>query len=147
MPVTHLRGASLVLVLAVAPAAALAEGGLPDDVVGGTAITLEEVRANSAEVFEAFAGQDGGPVSRQEFLGTDIPKKILPDQPDRAVLADLFTTLDADSDGRLTRAEWNERLESDLQMIDQDGDGRITVEELANARENIGFGDALGMIF
>lgn len=152
MPMTRLRDASRVLtvlplLLAFAPVAALAERGLPQDVVDGAPITLEEVRANSKAVFDAIAGQDGGPVSRQEFLETEIPGHVLPARPDRGVLDSLFTTLDADGDGSLTRAEWNARIESDLQMLDADGDGEITVEELANARENIGFGDAVEMIF
>ncbi len=36
---------------------------------------------------------------------------------------------------------------SDLTFSDANDDGKITLKELSNARENIGIGDALEMIF
>ncbi|MEI4235315.1 hypothetical protein [Roseovarius sp. D22-M7] len=71
----------------------------------------------------------------------------MPEDTDRDLLQGLFSVLDMNSDGELTRAEWNERIESDLAFADANEDGRITLEELSNARENIGIGDALGLIF
>jgi hypothetical protein len=47
----------------------------------------------------------------------------------------------------LTRAEWNERIASDLSSADENEDGKITLGELSRARENLSIGDALKIIF
>jgi len=41
-----------------------------------------------------------------------------------------FDRLDADGDGRITRAEMEERRSRHFERMDADGDGRITVAEL-----------------
>ena len=131
------------------PAALAAQGALdlPDEVMDGFSITLAEVRANSEAVFDAFASTDSREISRQEFLSKKLPERISPAQSDGQLLEKLFKVLDVDGDGQVTRAEWNRRLDEDLTFADEDEDGRITLKELANARENLSFGDALGMIF
>jgi Ca2+-binding EF-hand superfamily protein len=125
----------------------LAQTDLPQDVTDGFYITLEEVRANSRELFSTFAGPDGGSVSQQEFVSTELPTDVVPGENNRELLQDLFGVLDADGDGQLTRSEWEDRIERDLSFADENNDGRITLKELANARENLDIGDALGMLF
>ncbi len=71
----------------------------------------------------------------------------MPEEADRELLQRLFSVLDLNADGQLTRAEWNQRIWSDLAFADANDDGKITLKELSNARENIGIGDALEMIF
>ena len=138
------------------PAAAIILGGivtadaavdLPPEVTDGFYVTLEEVRANSAALFDAFAGPDGGPISRREFISTDLPDKIVPQQHEGQLLERLFSALDANGDGQLTWVEWDQRISMDLEFADQDEDGRITLKELANAPENLGIGEALGLFF
>ena len=145
---------SLVMTAAVSaalglPAAVAAQGtlDLPDDVMDGFSITLAEVRANSDAVFNAFASTGTREISRQEFLRKKLPERVSPSQSDTQLLEKLFEVLDVDGDGQVTRAEWNQRLDEDLTFADEDEDGRITLKELANARENLSSGDALGMIF
>lgn len=120
---------------------------LPPDVIEGFYITLDDVRAKSNEVYDALASAAGDPISKDEFVGTQLPDKVVPEETDRELLQRLFSVLDMNADGQLTRAEWNERIESDLAFVDENEDGKITLKELSNARENIGIGDALGMIF
>ena len=72
---------------------------------------------------------------------------MLANKPERALLEKLFGLLDANSDGQVSISEWNSRIERDLQFADQNGDGRITLKELANARQNVSFGETLGMVF
>ena len=137
---------STLLLMAVA-SPAFGQANFPADVTDGFYITLEEIRANSAAVFETFAGPGGGPISQEQFVSTELPQDIVPGESDRALLERLFGVLDANDDGQLTRAEWNEQIETDLAFADQNEDGRITLKELANARENLGIGDAIGMVF
>lgn len=138
----------LVLVLAL-PAFTSAEEvlELPPDVVEGFYVTLDDVRAKSDEVYDALAGVAGDPISKSDFVGRNLPEDIVPKQTDRELLQNLFGLLDANGDGQLTRAEWNERIASDLSSADENEDGKITLEELSRARENLSIGDALKMIF
>lgn len=129
------------------PAAALAQSEVPSDIADGMYITVEEVRANSEQTFAFFAGADGGPISRQEFVTADVPSTIIADKPERPLLERLFGLLDANGDGQLSRTEWRDRINRDLQFADANGDGRITLKELSNARANMSVGDALGMVF
>lgn len=59
------------------PAAASAASAvdLPEAALDGFYITLDEVRANSREFFNAFAGPDGGPISHQEFVTKKLPEQ------------------------------------------------------------------------
>lgn len=135
------------LLLAALVAPAQAQRPLPQEVSDGFYVTVDEVRANSRETFMAFAGEDGGPISRQEFVETDLEPEIGPSGRNPEMLGRLFDLLDADDDGRLTRTEWQEQIERDVAFADENEDGRITLKELANARENMGIGDAVEMIF
>ena len=132
-----------------APSAEAADSrlSLPPAVVEGAYVTLEDIRANSAKVFEAFAGPDGGPIPRKSFISSTLPPSLGPEGQDPQLLRKLFEVLDANGNDRLTREEWNRQIEKDISFADQNGDGRITLKELANARENMGIGDALEMIF
>ena len=118
----------------------------PASLADNSSITLEEVRAHSQAVFDAFAGQSGGAISEETFLSADIPPGILASRTDRSVLKRLFKVLDANADGTLTRQEWKERISKDLDAADMNDDGKITVEELATAREKMGLGGALEML-
>lgn len=120
---------------------------LPPDVIEGFYITLDDVRARSDEVYDVLAGAAGDPISKDFFVGAKLPDKVVPEQANRELLQRLFGVLDMNSNGKLTRAEWNQRIESDLAFADENEDGKVTLKELSNARENIGIGDALGMIF
>lgn len=122
-------------------------GALPRDVADGAYVTLEEVRANSRDTFEAFAGEGAEAVTRMKFIQTELSDGVGPAGSDSGLLEKLFGELDADGDGLLTLDEWNRQIESDLAFADENEDGRVTLKELANARENMGIGDALGMIF
>jgi hypothetical protein len=134
-------------ILALVATQVHAQQGLPQEVVDGFYVTLEEVRENSRQTFLAFAGPGGGPVSRDQFVGTSLPERIGPPGRNPTLLDKLFGLLDSDNDGKLTMAEWEKQINKDLAFADENDDGRITLKELANARENIGLGDAIGMIF
>jgi Ca2+-binding EF-hand superfamily protein len=125
----------------------LSQSPLPSSVTDGMYITLAEVRANAARMFDLIAGSDGGPIPKSEFVSVKLPKDILPDTADQTLLAKLFEQLDADGDDRLTRQEWERRINRDLSFADSNGDGRVSMKELANARQNMSLGDALGMVF
>lgn len=135
----------LILSSAIASPAA-AQSDVPSSVADGMYITVAEVRSNSMDVFQAFAGADGGPIPKERFLSTEIGE-LVPNTPNRKALEKLFSALDANSNGQLTLSEWQRRLDRDLQFADQNEDGKITLKELANARKNMSFGDALGMVF
>ncbi|WP_126172246.1 hypothetical protein [Altericroceibacterium xinjiangense] len=120
---------------------------LPSEVTDGMYITVDEVRSNSMDTFEFFAGPSGGPISKQQFVSSEVPSDVMPNKPERPLLEKLFGLLDADSNGQLTLSEWRSRINRDLAFADQNSDGRITLKELANARKNMGVGDALGMVF
>ena len=128
-------------------ASAQAPLDLPAEVSDGFSVTVEEVRANSEAVFDAFAGPEGGPIPRARFVETELPSELGPSAPDRQMLEKLFSVLDTDGDDRLTRAEWSERIDSDLAFADENGDGRITLKEVTEARENLGLGEALNVLF
>lgn len=143
-----MRNAALATVVLAALALPAGAGSpLPQSVTDGFYITLEEVRQKSAETFRAFAGPNGPPITQEQFVGTDLPPEVGPEGRDPALLRSLFGQLDVDGNGRLTRQEWDEQIASDLSFADGNGDGRITLKELSNARENMGVGDALGMLF
>jgi Ca2+-binding EF-hand superfamily protein len=110
-------------------------------------ITLAEVRANSEKTYQYFAGAGGSPISEQQFLSVRVPDDVLENSSKSDFLKRLFGLLDADSDGQVTFSEWQNQIDRDLQFADENGDGRITLKELSNARENMSFGDALGMVF
>ncbi len=143
---------ALILVMAVpafTPAVTSAEEvlELPPDVVEGFYVTLDDVRARSDAVYDALAGAAGEPISKSDFTGRNLPDDIVPEQTDRELLQKLFGLLDGNGDGQLTRAEWNERIASDLGSADANEDGKITLGELSRARENLNIGDALDIIF
>ena len=140
--------ATRLAVLALAlPTIAAAQTVLPPDIADDGSVTLEEVRANSALLFDRLAGPDGSPIPRERFVDIALPPDLLPEGSDRALLASVFDLLDGDGNGRLTRGEWVAGIERELGFADADGDGRITLEELATARENLDLGDALGIVF
>ena len=139
---------ALALVLAI-PAVTSAQEtiDLPTDVIEGFYITLDDVRTRSDKVYDALAGAAGDPISKDDFVETKLPDKVVPEDTDRELLQKLFGVLDVNGNGQLTRAEWNERINSDLTFADANDDGKITLKELSRARQNIGIGDALEMIF
>lgn len=139
----------LVLLVLAIPAVTSAQETieLPPDVIEGFYITLDDMRARSDEVYNVLAGAVGDPISKEHFVATRLPDKVVPKDTDRELLQKLFSVLDVNADGQLTRTEWNERIESDLTFADANKDGKITLKELSNARENISFGDALQMFF
>lgn len=126
---------------------AQAESALPQQVSDGFYVTLEEVRENSSETFMAFAGPGGGPVSREEFISTELGDRIGSAEDNTQLLDRLFGHLDVDGNGQLTREEWSQQINKDLSFADANDDGRITLKELSNARENMSVGDAIGMLF
>lgn len=135
------------LVMAAIATPALAQMDLPHDLTDGSYVTLEEVRANSRKVFAAFAEPGDGPIPRERFVSKILPAEVVPSMPDRQLLERLFDALDANGDAHLARAEWEDQINRDLAFADENEDGRITLKELANARENIGIGDAISMLF
>ncbi|MGY9049895.1 MAG: hypothetical protein ACKVKF_23360 [Rhodobacterales bacterium] len=139
---------ALVLVLAI-PTFTSAQQSLelPPDVVEGFYVTLDDVRAKSDAVYDALAGAAGDPISKSNFTARNLPDNIVPEETDRELLQNLFGLLDANGDGQLTRAEWDERIASDLRSADENEDGKITLGELSHARENLSIGDALKIIF
>lgn len=145
------RGVAAAVMAAAAglPAAAQSgdQGRLPQQVADDFYVTVQEVRANSRATFESFGGAGGQPVSKQEFVTTDLAERIGPSGSNERLLGRLFDLLDADDSGKVTLAEWNQQIEQDLSFADGNGDGRISLKELSNARKNMGVGDALGLIF
>ncbi len=141
-------------IAAAAALAALAASGaqakevpFPEEASDGFYTTLEEIRANSLQTFRSFAADGEGPIPRQDFVSAEVPPSVIAAPNQQALLGQLFGVLDENDDGMLTRAEWEAQLAEDLRFLDENEDGRVTVREMANARENIGFGDALGMLF
>ena len=128
----------------ISPAAA--QEGLPKSVTDGMYVTVDEVRAKSERTFEAFAGAGATSVTRDKFVSTKVPESIMP-SGGGDLLGKLFSLLDANSDGTLTISEWRQRLQKDIQFADNNGDGKITLKELAKARQNMSVGDALEMAF
>jgi putative lipase involved disintegration of autophagic bodies len=141
----RLGSAGLCAVASAAPVGAASE--LPRSLKDGERVTLQEVRAASAETFDALAGDGADSVSRDVFADHDLPVAGAEGAAAGDMLGAAFDRMDLDGDGVLTRAEWNEALEKDLGFADEDEDGFITMRELANARENFGVGDAIGMMF
>ena len=93
----------LISAMALWPAVpAAAQTDLPPEVVDGMYITVAEIRSNSLDTFQAFAGPDGGPVSKSEFLATRLPSSLLPNKSEEELMTRLFSLLDANSDGKLT---------------------------------------------
>lgn len=129
------------------PSAAAAQSDLPGAITDGMYMTLAEIRSNSMDAFEVFAGPEGGPIARSEFVSTKVPPGTLESESERQLLDRLFGVLDANSNGEVSLSEWRSGLEKDLQFADQNDDGRVTLKELANAKANMSFGDALGMVF
>ncbi len=124
-----------------------AQNTLPAHMADDLYITLAEIRANSLDTFLFFSGPDGGPISKQKFVTTNLPDGVLEKQPDRPLLERLFGMLDANSNGELSLFEWKSGIDRDLKFADQNNDGRITLKELSTARQNMNFGDAIEMIF
>ncbi len=124
-----------------------AQNTLPGQIADDFYITLAEIRANSLDTFLYFSGPSGGPISKQEFVTTNLPSGILENQPKRPLLERLFGMLDANSNGEVSLFEWKSGLDRDLEFADQNNDGRITLKELSNVRQNMNFGDAIEMIF
>lgn len=54
-------------------------------------------------------------------------------QGERPSIDEIFTQMDSDNDGQLSKSEVKGPLENDFSTIDVDGDGYITKEELTNA--------------
>lgn len=139
------------------PAAAQQRADRPADRSGGYAlppaaldslyVTLEDVRRHSREIFDRLSGGGEGPIPRKTFLAARLPERVVAADKRRELLERLFGLLDADGDGRLTRHEWNDRIDSDMRFADRNDDGRITLDELANAKRNLGLGDLLGRLF
>ena len=128
----------------ISPAAA--QDGLPKSVTDGMYVTVAEVRQKSEKTFEAFAGPGATSVTREKFVSTKVPASIMPNSGGD-LLAKLFSLLDANSDGTLTISEWRQRLQKDIQFADENGDAKITLKELAKARQNMGVGEALEVAF
>lgn len=124
-----------------------AQNTLPAHIADDLYITLAEIRANSLDTFLFFSGPDGGPISKQEFVTTNLPDGVLEKQLERPLLERLFGLLDANSNGELSLFEWKSGIDRDLKFADQNNDGRITLKELSTARQNMNFGDAIEMIF
>lgn len=129
------------------PSAAAAQSDLPGAITDGMYMTLAEIRSNSMDAFEVLAGPEGGPIARSQFVSTKVPPGTLESKSERQLLDRLFGVLDANSNGEVSLSEWRSGLEKDLQFADQNDDGRVTLKELANAKPNMSFGDALGMVF
>lgn len=141
-----MKSIALGLATLVLASPAAAQTAIPSEIADGMYITVDEVRANSMDTFEYFAGPSGGPISKQEFISTEVPDNILANASEGALLERLFGLIDANSDGQISLSEWRSGINRDLQFADQNSDGRITLKELSNARENMSFGDALGMV-
>ncbi|PJK29920.1 hypothetical protein [Minwuia thermotolerans] len=120
---------------------------LPASVMDGFYVTLADIRANSRAVFDGFVGSEDGAVTRAEFVGNPLPAKAGPAGHNPELRREAFGLLDADDDGRLTYAEWSTQIDRDVSFADENEDGRISLTELASARENMGLGDMIGMLF
>jgi Ca2+-binding EF-hand superfamily protein len=138
------HAAARVAVLSAAVGFAAGAGAQGPELDGDT--TLSEVRAESHAVFDRLAGPDGT-ITRADLAAAEIDLDAVPEAERAAFEERLFNALDADGDGSVTRAEWDERLSQDLSFADADGDGRITLEELAAARDELSAWEALGLMF
>ncbi|MET1755938.1 hypothetical protein ABVV53_10780 [Novosphingobium sp. RD2P27] len=134
------------LAAALASKPAFAQTNLPSELTDGMYITLAEIRSNSMDAFEVFAGPQGGPISKQQFLSPGFPKTFWKTSLSGPFWR-LFTAMDANGDGQVALSEWRSRTERDLQFADGNGDGRVTLKELANARKSMSFGESLGLMF
>lgn len=78
-----LRGTLYGLFMTALATPTLAQMDLPRDLPDGFYVTLDEIRANSQKVFQAFAGSEGGPISMADFTSKKLPADVVPAQPDR----------------------------------------------------------------
>lgn len=69
---------------------AAAQTDLPPEVVDGMYIAVAEIRSNSLDTFETFAGPDGGPTSQSDFLATPLPSSLLPNMSEEELITRLF---------------------------------------------------------
>lgn len=113
---TSVRTALLLALVAPAVTSAQETVTLPPDVIEGFYITLDDVRTRSDELHDALARVAGAPISEANFVGRRLPDKIVPEDTGRGLLHRPVSVLDMNGDGQLTRAEWNERIESDWHL-------------------------------
>jgi Ca2+-binding EF-hand superfamily protein len=143
----HVRTLAAAAVALLAATVASAEINLPPALMRGGSITVAELRDHLDATFDAIAGQGIRSIAKPRFIQLEISKTVVPETPNRQLLERLFPLLDANEDGVLTRAEFKKQINRKLTFADEDGDGKITLQELANAKKNMGVGDALSMIF
>ncbi len=138
---------AVVALLGGAAGVGAAQDTLPDEVTQGKTVTVAKIRANSEKVFDAIAGAGQSSITRSAFVSNVLQQKIATGSPDHDLLSRLFPLLDANGDGVLTRSEFGRRIDSEIGFADENGDGTISLTELANAKRNMGVFDALGMAF
>ena len=92
------------------------------DVNGDRAITADEIEYKRQRVFAHMDEDANGDVSFSEYRNLDQRKRD-------ALLQARFSKLDANSDGRLTGAEYASYLGS-FERLDQNGDGQVSTHEI-----------------
>lgn len=102
----------------------LAEGG---------AVAMEDLRDHAWAAYSALDDDQDNMVSKTAFLEEPLPSSIGPKGKSPQLRQELFAKIDADGDNQISRSEWETALEKNVTMADVDEDGKVTLEELAQA--------------
>jgi len=137
----RLAVAATCLSLAAGPVLAQSDSaGLPPSLTRDGRVTMAELAAHSGTVFRRLDADGDGLVSRAEFLAFPLPASVPLDGPARA---DLFDHLDEDGDGRIHGGEWEVATDRAANLRDLDGDGVVTLRELAEMNRQGRLGEAI----
>lgn len=90
---------------------------------GDGKVTRAEMEAVRDGKFGEFDGDGDGEMSLDEFQGLWL-------QMARSRMVDHFQHLDADGDGKITRAEYDRPFEVVMTRMDRNEDGAVTMREL-----------------
>ena len=111
---------------------------------GGRAVVLPTIDlfdTNGDGVIDPFESMDAILVMQEEIGGEELTMEAITrlverwHEEEREDVARLFEDLDLDEDGALSRSEMDDELLEYLDVIDSDGDGTITPEEMLEAGE------------
>lgn len=101
------------------------------------AITEDEFVKYRMRFFESLDTNKDGSLSREEFLKLADPpyvdandKELPPIEQRRRFLNDQFTSLDADQDSKVTRAEAEKAFKANFAELDRNHDGKITIADM-----------------
>lgn len=131
-----MRSAVPLFLIAVSlPAAAQepAPAALPEHMIRDGRVTMAELQAHSGEAFRGLDANGDGVISADEFASFRLPAGQTLDDEARH---DLFDHIDKDDDGTLHGGEWQVATDKAARLSDLDGDGYVSLVELADMHRN-----------